>query len=626
MAINLPPPRPRTRVPELRLGADTNILLDGGYSLKYDPSQLRDNQSPYMPNMAFVNGELSKRQGQTYVYPSSLGTGGFNGAFERLYKNQKVFAWGTALYTQSGSSAPVQIMSGLANSKGTFFQFNGILYYLNGTNYVQWNGTTASNVVGYIPTITISRTPTGGGTANEQINLLQPGFKDSFSGNGTATAFQLSQTVLDATAITAVVNGTAINEDAGLTVNRTTGIVTFTSAPSTGTNNVVITAYKTQAVYANRILNCTMAISYGGENDTRMFFAGNPNFSNRLFRSGVADPTYWPDLTFQNVGSDAEAITGLAKHFDKLIVFKERSIFSVVYDNTPYQSMWGSAQTSVSFPTAPLNSAIGCNMPGSIQIIDNNVVFGNTENGLFILVSSATKDERIVRPISGNINGNPIRPGFLNIPKSLLLSASTVDFDGKYILCVGTEAFVWDYKIGPYINTGDMAADEERLKWFYWSNINAACWIQYDQQLFYGDRVTGHLVQFQSNFNDFGASIPAVWKSKVFNFNLPDYLKTITEMWFTTRASSYSNISIRYLSEYGDVIDTASVNTASWSWTRFAWDQFSFAVSQFAPTIKTKPKIKKVIYFQVEFSNNVFNQNLSLLSIIIRYLTVRKVK
>jgi hypothetical protein len=176
------------------LGADANIRLDGGVSLKYVESQLNDNQSPYCINVnADDRGSLTKRLGQSNVYSSSLGVGGVNGAFRRLFMGKNVFAWGTALYTQSGSAQPVQIMSGLANAKGTFFSYNSLLYYINGTNFVQWDGTTAQNVVGYIPTITLGRAPTGGGTINESLNQIQPGFKDSFTSPGAVTAYNLAK-------------------------------------------------------------------------------------------------------------------------------------------------------------------------------------------------------------------------------------------------------------------------------------------------------------------------------------------------------------------------------------------------------------------------------------------------
>ena len=633
MYIAKPLVAPPTQSPkELRFGSESNTRLDGGLSLKYDPSQINDNQSPYMLNeCADDKGELTKRPGQSNVYTSSLGSGKINGLYDRLFSGFKVFAWGTDLYKQTGSSAPVSIMTGLANAKGIFFTFGINLYYLNGTNFVYWDGITvsASLIVPYIPTLTLGRSPAGGGgTLNEDFNLIGAGFKDSFSGTSAGTVYQMSIPSLDATPpMTAVVNGAVQTEGVGFTVNRTTGAVTFAVSPGdVTTNNVLITGYKTVTSGINRILNCTVAIAYGGENDTRAFLSGNPSFNRRLFRSAVNDLSYFPDLAFQDVGA-SDSITQLAKHFDRLIIFKQRSIYSSYYNNIAQQGFYGADGFTVNFPTSPLNSSIGCDMPNSVQIIDNNVVFGNSDLGVFILISTNLKDENVVRLLSDNINGNSLRPGLLDISKASLQAASSVDFDGKYYLCVGNTAYVWDYRLSPYLNSGNVATDAERLSWFPYDTINAACWSQDSRTLYYGDRTNGKLVQFNPTlYNDFGSPINAYWRSKNFSFGLFDYLKTIPELWFTTRTAAYSLITVKYLDENGTIIDTTQVVSSSWSWASFAWNQFSWAVSQFPPTIRKKPKVKKVIYFSVEFSNNLLNQNLSILSLVIRYLIARKVK
>ena len=606
---------------ELRLGADSNLLLDGGLNLKYDPTQLRDNQSPYMVNMtADDRGTLSKRDGQAYVYTSSLGAGSVNGSYERLYNGFKVFAWGTNLYKQSGTSAPVSIMSGLVNSKGTFFAFNGKLYYLNGTDYVVIDSPlTAANVTPYVPTLTISTPPAGGGTTFEQFNLLGAGFKTSFSGNGSSTVYQLPLTVLDATAVTATVNSVAKAETTDFTVNRTTGAITWISAPANGTNNVVITAYKTVSGNANRIKNCKYGIDYGGDNDTRVFWWGNSNFKNRVIRSGLLDPTYAPENEYSNVGSSSESVIACAKHYGNLVYLKERSLYFTTYS----PPVTGSG---ASFPLYLLNSAIGCDMAGSVQIIDNNVVFGNSELGMFIIVSTQLKEERNVKPISGNINGSPGRPGLLDLANADLQAATSVDFDGKYWICVGNVAYVWDYRLSPFVNSGDVAADEERLSWFPHTNINAACWLQYERALYYGDRTIGQFVTFQSNYNDFGAPINGVWRSKRWAFNLPDWLKTVSRIWFTAKAGGFSTFTIKYISENGETIDQEDINISSFNWSHATWNTWTWQVNEYPPPTQLKPKLKKIVYFQVHFENNVLNQNLSLMSLVIQYMAVKKVK
>ncbi|QHT60671.1 hypothetical protein GXP70_12450 [Paenibacillus lycopersici] len=637
IAIQHPPRMPDP--PELRLGADANLLMSGGVNYKKDPTQVRDNQSPYMVNMFAIDrgSILNKRDGQAYVYASSLGGGGINGAYERLYQGVKVFAWGTAIYTQSGTSAPVSIMSGLANAKGSFFAFGGLLYYINGTNFVVISDTlTAAAVTPYVPTLLISTTPTGSGTPYEQANLLTPSFKISFSADGAATKFYFPFTGLDAAAVTVMVNGAAKTEGTHFTVNRTatpyayvdfaagtspTGIIA-TGAP----NNVIVTAAKTTAGNEAKVKNCRYAIDYGGDNDTRVFLWGNPSYPNRAIRSGLMDPTYWPENEFSDVGSASERLVACAKHYDKLVYLKERSLYFTTYTNPVTQGFWGASQIGASFPLYPINSAVGCDMPGSVQIIDNNIVFGNSDLGLFILLSTQVKDERDVRPISGNINGAPTRPGLLDLSVSDLQAASSVDFDGRYWLCVGNQAFVWDYRLSPFADTGDVAADEDRLSWFPQTNIKASCWIQDDRALYYGDRTTGRVVTFQPNYNDFGQPIPAVWQTKRFSFGLPDWLKTIKKAWFTSKAGGYSTVNIKYITEKGEKADSEDVNVNSFRWNTATWATWTWAVNEYPPPERIKPKMKKVVYFQIEFSNGNLNQNLSLMSLVIQYMVVKKVK
>ena len=64
------------------------------------------------------------------------------------------------------------IYESMAEHKSNFFIFDNILYIKDGTNYLMYDGTEVKEVVGYIPTTSISRAPSGGGTIYEDVNLL----------------------------------------------------------------------------------------------------------------------------------------------------------------------------------------------------------------------------------------------------------------------------------------------------------------------------------------------------------------------------------------------------------------------------------------------------------------------
>lgn len=594
---NTPPP------PELRLD-----VINGGVSYKYIESQLNDNQSPYMLNMnADDRGALTKRKGQKVHI--SYATGPVFAMYE--YKDKLIVHAGNKLYSDQSE------IYTLTPQKGVFFVFGDTLYYLNGAEYIQYDGVTAKEVEPYIPHLTIGRSPSGGGELLEEFNLLGTGFIDSFNGDGTSKDFQLSLTGLDATEVVASIDGGITwdqVEGDDFTVNRVTGVVSFVTAPAELVDNVYIKAFKTVSGLKERVLGCKYFELYGGENDTRVFIAGNNDYPNWYWYSGIYDPTYFPENSFNKIGSDSEKVTGFIKQYDTLVVFKERSIYAVNYQLEA---------DGASFPTRPLNSYVGCDMPHTIQLINNEPVFANTYKGVHILRSSQIRDERNVQLISSNINGAIYRPGLLDESETDLIQATSCDFDKKYWLCVNDKVWVWDYEQTPYMG------QDEQLAWFPYDNMSANCFIEIERKLYYGSRINGNVNTFQENYNDFGEPINGIWRSKLFNFNLPDFLKTISQIWVTTRANTYSEIKIKYFNDNGDMVDETVVpanQASSFDWDMWDWDNFTWGVARYAPTIKRKPKIKKVQYFQIEFSNNKLNENLSILSLIIQYSINRKIK
>jgi hypothetical protein len=101
-------------------------------------------------------------------------------------------------------------------TKVQFFKMNNICYIVDGLNFLQFDGTTCQQITPYIPTLVISSPPPGGGTLDEDFNLIGNKFKVSFSGDGTSTVYVLPLQSLDATTVTAVINTTTtITEGSG---------------------------------------------------------------------------------------------------------------------------------------------------------------------------------------------------------------------------------------------------------------------------------------------------------------------------------------------------------------------------------------------------------------------------
>lgn len=598
---------------ELRLGSSSKIQLDGGLCL-YEESSIGLNQSPYggLLNMCLDDGGMPiKRPGQRYLYENSLGDGGINGLYAD-YKGYSIIAHNTKLYKQRGAEQPSEIYSGLDNSKAFMFVYNGILYLLNGSQYIQYDGITVKNVEPYKPRVSMNRKPDGSSSqVDESWNMLGRGFRNTFNGDGTTKVYKLSLIGLDSDIVSSNVGG---SEGNGFVVDRQSGTITFDTAPPQGTNNVEITAYKSFVDLASNILKC----KFGVEFSNRIFLGGNGNLPNYYFASGVTDQvdaSYFPQKYQYAIRGGDKAVTGFKVHYNKLIVFKEDLTCTV-------EAATGLDNTA-SFPIEYLNTDVGCDIPDSIQLINNNVVFANTYGGVYVIVSTMVPGEKSIQPVSLNINGSYGRPGLLDEDIIELKKATSIDFGYKYYLCVRDKCYVWDYKDNFSINT------PKNLRWFIYDNINANCFGVRNNELIYGHRNTGMICTFTNVLNDFGKPINGLWKSKLIDFGYPDWLKTINYIWYTCKANSSNEVNVNYYNDNGELLASVVVpgnKIKSFNWSNFNWSNLTWRVQIFAPTIRIKPRVKRIKYFQIEFKNNKYNENLSIISLVIKYTMTKKVR
>ena len=144
-----------------------------GVDFSVDPSLVDKDRSPFAPNLiADVGGLPEKRLGwrtlHTLEQPiNGLFFGEINGIDTFIaHGGTKLYKWDLLTFTE--------IKSGVNNAKSTAFFMNKKLYILTGNDYLVYDGSAITSVDAdaYVPEILISRTPTGGGTVYESVNLL----------------------------------------------------------------------------------------------------------------------------------------------------------------------------------------------------------------------------------------------------------------------------------------------------------------------------------------------------------------------------------------------------------------------------------------------------------------------
>lgn len=573
-----------------------------GLNVGVDATQIAYNESPNLQNV-FIDdaGIPTKRSGYKKVFATSLGVG----KIHALYNYRKpdgtlvrLIHHGTKLYTWDDSGAqPVQIYALMNNAKSLAFTMNGIGYILDGANYLQYDGVTVQAVIPYIPATRISSAPDGtGGTTNEDHNLIGAGFENWFSGNGAATVYTLTQNNLDGTAVVASIDfGVTYNQIEGthFTVNRTTGVVTWTAAPPTtaDANNVRIRAYKTVAGNANKIKQSKGHFLFGGSNDTRVWVWNG----HTLYRSDTLRPNFFPENSFQQVGTESEDIMGMALQYDYAVIYKTYSIWNMQFDDSG---------VIIKFPVRSVNDSVGCQASGSIQVINNNVA-SLTDTGVYELVGSNVRDER-------NVSLQSKRVDSLLLRESNLIDAVSVDTGHMYIVTLNNNAYVWDYD-------QPQQDDTQKGEWYKWTNIPASCFYNAGTDLYMGDKVNGIVYRFTNSndidqYADDGVAIYAYWRSKIEYLGTPERLKTVKNVWITIQPYSKTSAEIYYYDETNIAQLLGETGLSLFDYATFSYDSFSYVTSSIPQTTRYKAKVKKVSTFQIEVRNNKLNERLGILS------------
>ena len=287
---------------------------------------------------------------------------GMAGAAEHL-----LCAFGGVVFDIHYLSLTARAVGTCTQAPTTFFGFGGKVYLLNGHEYKSWDGgeeTSFADVVGYAPVTVTACTPEGQGTLLENVNRLNGLRRVRYSPDGEATVFQLPEKEIDS--VTAV-EGTDIE----YTADTAAGTVTFTSAPTKGTNSVTITYKKGDGARAE-VTGMTHSELFNGATDTRVFLYGDG--TNRTIYSGIdgdtglASADYFPDLYEAAIGESNTPITALVRHYARLLAFKTNSAWSIQYATMTLDT----GATTSAFYVTPVNRQLGNEALGQVRLVENN--------------------------------------------------------------------------------------------------------------------------------------------------------------------------------------------------------------------------------------------------------------
>lgn len=361
---------------------------------------------------------------------------------------------GTKLYRVIGTSKTL-IYSGLKAARSSSFVYENKWYFKDGSKYLQYDGNTIKEVVGYVPTTSIARKPAGGGTIHEDVNMLSNRRINTFLADGTSTVYVLDAKNID-NDFTPIVKVNDV-ETKSFKVNWAEGKLTFTKAPAApktdGQDNVSVEFQKTVAGHANRIKKCTLLQVF----DNRVFFSGNPDFPNVVFHCSLHDPSYCSDLDYYEEGLDNAAVKGLVAGNNALWVFREPShANTTVFYHTPTID----AEYGKIYPSVHSSVTTGC-IGAAINFNDDIIFF--SDRGMEGISGDVTT-EQVVAHRSSLVDRKMTAEAKY---KNMVLS----EWEGYLLVFIGSRVYLADSR-SAFTNQ-----DHTEYEWFYWDlekEINCA--------------------------------------------------------------------------------------------------------------------------------------------------------
>ena len=499
-----------------------------GADFSTDPSLVESCRSPLCTNIVADGGGMpQKRLGWRTV--QNLGDtvyGLFGADFGGTVKN--LAHAGTKLYVWADDGTPTVLLSGLPRHKSRAVFLAGKLWIVTGGGFYSYDGTEAKRVSAsgaYVPTTTITRSPSGGGVSYEAVNLLTPYRKNAFQTDGESVTFTLDGEIDTSGTVRAWVWG---EEVTAFTLDRAAGTITFASAPAApdagASDGLVVRFPHTVEGYAERIDKCTIITTYGVGSNDRVVLSGNPDCPNLDWMSGLNDPTYMPDLGYAAVGSGATPIRGYCRIGSSLgIVKADDGSDSTVFLRSAALSEDGEAV----FTLQQTIAGVGAVAPGSFASLLDDPLF-LSRSGAAAITSSSLTGEKIIQNRSLYLNAQLTK-------EPSLPEAEAAVWQDMYLLAV-PEGHVYVLH-GRQTKTFRSAALSDFVyEGFYWENVPALCWYVRrsgaDEELYFGtaDGKIGKFntdIEDMSRYSDDGAAISAVWATKYDDDGTPAVLKTL---------------------------------------------------------------------------------------------------
>ena len=516
----------------------------------------------------------------------------------------------------------LSIYDDMNDSRSVGIPYGDRLYLLDGRTYLVFYSGTVKPVSenSYIPTVIIGRSPNGGGTPYESINLLQNKWIEQFLSDGTSTEYQLTASDLDDTAVVCekLKSDGTWEKVANFTVDRENGTVIFSSpieaSPVTGVDNVKITASKVRNGYVEKINQSTVCILYGiGGAPDRLFVGGNPSFSNMDYYSEYDDLTYFGDTSYSVLGQEDSEIIGYRIVNNRLATFFTQNSDgrNIVFRSGEFAD---DGSTAV-FPVK--NTVIGEGAIGkhTFCYLEKEPLY-LSKSGVYAVTTESYTSWKSMQ----------LRSMYLSAKLQLepdLKKAFAFVFRDFYMLAINGKVYILDGQQKVYDRNAPFSTYQYEC--YLWDNIPARILWEDGGTLWFGTD-EGNVCRFHNNvdninsYNDDGSAINAYWETPDLDGNL--FFKNKTFRYVAVRLASAVTTGIEIFAQKRGIwykMFDGGAKARYFDWEHINFAKFSFSSDRTPRTIGGKIKIKKVDKAKFRLQNKELNEPFGLYAFALEY-------
>lgn len=434
----------------------------------------------------------------------------------------------------------------------------------------------------YEPLVMSGSAPSGGGAPLEKLNILTPRFRVGFAGDGTSKDYVLPGNV-DSILFVSVDDRTTTISDIG-TWDADTHTFTFKTAPEAQTEVVFrcVTHDPDLKQAMLRFLRMNRHEYFNGATDTRIFFYGDG--TNITYYTGVpafGDGLYVPAGNELAVDFSDSGITGMIRHYSRLLVFKPDGVEAITYE--PMTLADGSVIPA--FYLHPVSRAFGNDAMGQVCLVNNSPrTFTGRSIYEWRVSSSSYRDERYAKDISQKV-------------ASTIASADT-----RRIVAFDDNAAQTYYV---FLNDKEGTVLVNRYNIDCWTiyrsdltkNVSAA--FAFDGKILFISEKKIYTFDENARYDEGKRAIEAVYESGFLSFGADYKRKYSSRLWLSLSPQVASQLDITVKTDKRGEYMTKTVGYSLLDFSMLDFSNFSFETYSAPKIRRVQMKVKKFVYYKL---------------------------